>query len=356
MGLLRATITAALIGLIGFFGLTLWLDSKAQNPSFQAEPNLPERAVGIEEIEKIWRNWMASNGVTKASLAIGRAGDIVYDTGFGIGADDMVPAADLSQTITALCLARLFDTQALSFNLTLEELKDNLSTANFVPPIWAQSLTVSELVTHTSGLEPDVTQDSVWRHPVSSEARHRRIALAALAQTAMRGTRGKFFYNSGNYAVLGVIIETLSRLPYDIACQEELLSPAGVTTAGLSGPYAANSSFGGWEISTNDYLRFVMHWTKPDLTWVAYPGSYPQAPLGNRANTTYNLGFIRSAYGEGVALYNFNRSCNDDPTARQTGAGVILIPGDWAIVATWNTCTTAEQATDLLFKMLDAAR
>ncbi len=363
MSVLRAVWMATilcLIAVLGYMAVThgggsVDVVAPATSGTAAAPPPAATDEERIAAIDRAWRSWIARHRVTKATLAIGHDGAVVHTAGIGLDPDTAVPVADLADAVTATCLARLFDARGLSFNLTLGEIKDQMSEIRVLLPIWTQDITIAQLVSHTSGLAPDITKGDLWGQPSGTEPRHRRIALAALAENAIQGKRGDFFYNNGNYAVLGAVIEAMTGLPYDVACTDAVLAPAGVTTANLAGPYASNSSFGGWDISAPDYLRFILHWTAPDQTWIAYPASYPQARTG-APGESYGLGLSRTELDGRIVLSHGGSLCIDDITARQVGAGVMSVVDGWSVVATWNACTPQEDVSSFLRTLFDAAR
>ena len=179
-------------------------------------------------IDRIVRYVMGDNHILGLSLAVVRDNRVVYMRGYGF--------ADRRRTIvttpaTIFAIASLEKSFIAATILRLVErgrlrLDDRLST--FVP--WyavAKDVTVSELLTHTSGI-PDYAQlpgfDRSARNPVSPTALVRRIATLPLAFPP--GTSSN--YSNTDYVLLGMIVERVTHAPLAAWLRHDLFMSLGL--------------------------------------------------------------------------------------------------------------------------------
>lgn len=105
-----------------------------------------------------------------------------------------------------------------------------------------------------------------------------------------------YHYSNANYLLLGLAIEELSGGKYEQVCRELTLAPAGID-ASLYPSWRVMSSWGGWAISSLDYLKFLN-------TYFSDSKVLGRQPVTIGVNTSigrgayYNLGVLtRSANG-----------------------------------------------------------
>ncbi len=310
-----------------------------------------ERAVA--RVSAVFQKFAENHALSEASLAIGYDRGLVHGEGVGRIADAPVPVASLSKAVTAVCLANLFRTRNLPFTTTLADLTPQLSALRVTPPAHARDIRVSDLVSHTSGLDPDITQGNMPSPSFGPAGLHRRIAFQAMARNAMRGVRGRFYYNNGNYAILAAVIEAVSGREYAPFCAETVLTPAGATSAHMQGRLAALSSFGGWDISAADHTRFLMHWFAPEQPWIARPQDFPGAETAT--GSVYGLGMSRKELRGGQVYTHFGMICTDQ-AQDGTGAVAIVLPGSYAMTVTWNRCLDDDTILEFIADLSAAVR
>jgi SSS family transporter len=91
----------------------------------------------------------------------------------------------------------------------------------YIPEFGEPAITIRHLLTHTSGLRPDVDLDVEW----SGHAEGLRRAIAELP----RNKPGTIFrYSDINFLLLGAVIERLSGEPLNVFCERELFAPLGM--------------------------------------------------------------------------------------------------------------------------------
>ena len=137
----------------------------------------------------------------------------------------------------------------------------------------APSLTIAALLTHTGGIWPDSTQETMWDWVNGEADRHSDVARTALPRE--RSDTGRHRYNNENYAILGAVIEAATGAPYAEACASRLFAPLGLQSPRRSPRYGPFLAWGGWEMSAADYALFADSAFGP-----AEPGAAPNAPVG----------------------------------------------------------------------------
>ncbi|HXW76486.1 MAG TPA: serine hydrolase domain-containing protein, partial [Candidatus Eremiobacteraceae bacterium] len=159
------------------------------------------------------------------SIAVARHGAILYARGFGYSdlarktpadAHTIYNIASCSKQFTAAAIMLLVQDGAV-------RLDDRLS--RYFP--WyrhARSITVRELLNHTSGI-PDYTELDDVPHHASARAFFDLVAAAPLEFTP--GTR--FRYSNTNYVALGMIVESASGESYSTFLRRRIFVPLDMT-------------------------------------------------------------------------------------------------------------------------------
>ena len=89
-----------------------------------------------------------------------------------------------------------------------------------------EKVTIRELLTHYSGLAPDVSLKDSWGLAAPDKAEGVKRAMEATL-TNTPGT--KFVYSDINFITLGILVEKFSGQPEDVYVQEHIFKPLGMT-------------------------------------------------------------------------------------------------------------------------------
>ncbi|WP_317890964.1 sodium:solute symporter family transporter [Granulicella arctica] len=134
--------------------------------------------------------------------------------------DTLFDMASLSKCLsTATAIMQLYEAHKLSFDDPV---------AKYLPAFAAngkQSVTIRELLTHYSGLPPDVDLKDPWGLAAPDKAEGIRRALASPLDSPP-GTR--FVYSDINYITLGALVEKLSGQTLDAYATEHIFLPLGM--------------------------------------------------------------------------------------------------------------------------------
>ncbi len=265
--------------------------------------NRPIASDLAQTLEAEWRGWMADNALTDGAMVVLMPDGAMHRVAIGRDTATPVPVASLSKAITGICLDIVLQEQGLGWYTRLDEIAPQMSAVRVTPQSWNEHLTLASLVTHTSGLAPDLTQGTMGSDLHGALGLHRRIASEALREENMQGTPRRFFYNNTNYAVLGVVIEALTGQSYAEACMDRVVTPAGITDAEIHGQMGSRSAYGGWELSAEAYARLAQHWFTTGNPAIDTPAERPM-------HDHYALGYMIHGSGQAADISHAGRFCH----------------------------------------------
>lgn len=162
------------------------------------------------------------------SAAVARNGEVIWAGAAG--------SAQVSSS-TPITLETAFDIGSVSKHVTgmatLLLVEDGLvdldaAVATYLPDIgpWAETTTVSQLLTHTSGL-PDYIDIAVEAGASFSDHVTMDMALDLLSDIPGTATPAPWVYSNSNYIVLARLVEVVSGQPFSDFAEERLFTPAG---------------------------------------------------------------------------------------------------------------------------------
>jgi CubicO group peptidase (beta-lactamase class C family) len=265
---------------------------------FVPRPASVERKLELQaataQLDELYRARFAAAGATSAVVGIVMDGELVYQQSFGVldTASDTRPNADtlfrigsLSKSFAATAILKLRD----EGKLALDD-----AAARYVPEVakvrgavdGAPLITIRQLLTMTSGL----AYDDTWG-PVSYGYDHgelRRFFEDGVALASPPGER--VAYSNLGYAILGLVIERVSRRPFRDYVTDNVLEPLGMSASRWA-PRAENMAIG---------------YRKPgQLLPEPHPNDGVFAPAGGIYSTLRDfsryVAFQLSAYGEPTA-------------------------------------------------------
>lgn len=164
------------------------------------------------------------------AVAVIRGGKVVYQRCRGLASlewsqpvapDTVFALASLTKPFTAQCILLLEDANKL-------HLSD--SVASYLPDIpWLDpQITIAHLLTHTSGVANYVRQPGFW--PEVARRDHTTAELAAYIGSFPRdfAPGENYSYSNSGYALLGMLIETVTGTPYGDYVREAIFMPLGM--------------------------------------------------------------------------------------------------------------------------------
>lgn len=262
----RAIATAALLALSLSLPFLLSFRSVAEEPasSAQATPasGQPQSTPIFSPVSAAINTAIAQKKLPGAVLLVGHNGKIVFEQAYGVRklAGEPGPGMFVNLAAEPMTIDTIFDmaslTKCLATATAVMQLYEtgkvdvDAPVVRYLPEFGVngkEKVTVRELLTHYSGLPPDVDLKDPWGLKQLDKAEGIRRAMNA-TPTAIPGTH--FEYSDINYIVLGALVEKLSGQTLNVYASEHIFHPLGMSdtsfhplygycgfTSGAPGPY-----------------------------------------------------------------------------------------------------------------------
>lgn len=198
-----------------------------------ARPPVPEKPPltlaldpRLSRIDSVARKAIAVGDFPGAVILVGHQGKIVYRKAFGYRA--LLPRRRPMTTDTIFDLASL--TKVVATTTAIMQLVDEgrVGLNDRVGKYWPafdrngkKRITIKHLLTHCSGLRPEVNPRVRWRGYEG--------AVFAIAEDHPVKTPGTCFkYSDANFIALGEIVHRVTGLPLDVYCRKKIFRPLGM--------------------------------------------------------------------------------------------------------------------------------
>ncbi|MGB8261494.1 MAG: serine hydrolase [Terracidiphilus sp.] len=211
------------LGRISFlFAILLALPGLAARGQGPAPAAKPLDAV----LDPIMERAVAEGRIPGGVLLVGHGGSIVYRKAFG--QRSLEPAREAMTADTVFDLASL--TKCLVTATAVMQLVESGRVrladpvASYLPEFaqnGKQDITIRELLTHYSGLKPDLDLKSAW------QGREAAFAMA-MRERPEEPPGSRFVYSDINFEVLGFLVERLSGMPLDQYATKHIFAPLGM--------------------------------------------------------------------------------------------------------------------------------
>ncbi|MFZ0416535.1 MAG: serine hydrolase [Candidatus Sulfotelmatobacter sp.] len=223
-----------------------------------AEAKHPAAAVHLTAVDAIIDQAIHDATVPGAVLIVGHNGRVVYHKAYGSRALEPRREGMTLDTIFDLAsLTKVVATTPAVMQLVEQgKVRLNDPVAKYLPE-FAQNgkddITVRQLLTHYSGLEPDLDLKTVWE---GREAAYRM----AFADTPQDPPGSRFSYSDINFIVLGALVERVSGEPLNEYCERHIFAPLKMTHTRFLPPAAWRAKIAPTQYDENDHmLRGVVH-------------------------------------------------------------------------------------------------
>ncbi|HWZ45772.1 MAG TPA: exo-beta-N-acetylmuramidase NamZ domain-containing protein [Candidatus Saccharimonadales bacterium] len=183
-------------------------------------------APGFSVVDALVQREVDADSITGAVVMVGHQGKVVHERAFG--------ARVLSPKRQPMTLDTVFDlasmtkvvatTPSIMRLVQFGQLRLNEPVAHFLPEFAAngkQSITVRELLTHYSGLAPDLDLVEQWQGP--QEAYHR-----AHEEKLQNPPGAEFVYSDINFIILGELVQRIGGLPLNQYAEAHVFQPLGM--------------------------------------------------------------------------------------------------------------------------------
>ena len=177
-----------------------------------------------DKVDSYMKAEMEKMSIPGAAVVVTRNGAVVHNGSYGeadlqlgvpVTSKTVFPLASITKTFAATAVMQLVEQGKLSVDATLGSLLPA------VPSSWS-GVTLSQMLGHTSGL-PDVVVNPVtgtWLGETRDDA------LAKLAALPLQSKPGETWsYNQTNYMLLGMIVESVSGMPFTQYLETNIVAP-----------------------------------------------------------------------------------------------------------------------------------
>lgn len=242
------------------------------SPAGAQRAAVPAQDAGVElgrldAIPPLVEQAIAEKKLPGAVVLVGRGDRVVYQKAIGRRAVEPAPEAMTLDTIFDVASLTKVVATTTSVMKLVEDARIRLSdrVSDYIPGFERynkRGITIRHLMTHTSGLRPDVDVVEVWT------GYDKAIELAVEEiPTAPPGER--FVYSDINYFLLGDIVKRVSGVPLDQFAKKHIFDPLGMKDTGFVPAAALRPRIAptekctpyGWPCAGPDmqWLRGVVH-------------------------------------------------------------------------------------------------
>ncbi|MGB2607180.1 MAG: serine hydrolase [Candidatus Sulfotelmatobacter sp.] len=222
----------------------------------------PVGAVRLPAVDAVIEQAIHDGNIPGAVLVVGHDGHVIYRKAYG--------SRSLEPRREAMTLDTIFDVASMTKVIVtstavmqlVEQGKVRLNdpVAKYLPEFaqnGKEDITVRQLLTHYSGLEPDLDRKTPWE---GKETAYRM----AFAETPQDSPGSKFTYSDINFILLGALVESVSRETLDEYATRHIFAPLKMMHTRFVPPTALRA---GWieKIAPTQYdenehmLRGVVH-------------------------------------------------------------------------------------------------
>lgn len=218
----------------------------------------PATLAGLSGVDSVIEQAVADGNIPGAVLIVGHDGAVAYRKAYGSRA--LEPKREPMTLDTVFDLASL--TKVIATTTSVMQLVEqgkvrmNDPVAKYLPE-FAQNgkddITVRQLLTHYSGLEPDLDLKAPW------EGKDTAYKMA-FAETLDEAPGSGFVYSDINFVVLGALVERVSGETLDAYTVKNIFAPLKMTQTRFVPPAEWRSKIAPTQYDENEHmLRGVVH-------------------------------------------------------------------------------------------------
>jgi uncharacterized protein YbbC (DUF1343 family)/CubicO group peptidase (beta-lactamase class C family) len=193
----------------------------------------------LDGIERVVREAMQAKQLPGAVVLVGRHDDVRYRK--AIGERATLPSSEPMSLDTIFDLASLTKVVATttSVMMLVEEgrIRLNDRVSSYIPGFeryGKEQITIRHLLTHVSGLRPDVDLADAW-------VGHDAAIELAIEEVPGSAPNDRFVYSDINFFLLGDIVRRVSGKPLDQFARDRIFEPLGMKDTGFNPPESVRS-------------------------------------------------------------------------------------------------------------------
>ncbi len=250
-----------LLALLSVFSASLLAQTKKTNKpgkGAKVSKDALSRDPRFQSVDAVIEDVITKGQIPGAVLLVGSKGKVIYRKAYGHRA--LVPNQEPMTTDTIFDIASLTKCVATATSvarmLELGQLRLNDTIGKFIPEFATngkQEITIRELMTHYSGLGPDLDLRQPWS---GRETAFNMIA----AEKPVMAPGSHFLYSDINFEILGLIVERISNLTLDKYASIHVFQPLKMKHTAFLPPESWNKKIAPTQYDEhNVILRGVVH-------------------------------------------------------------------------------------------------
>jgi uncharacterized protein YbbC (DUF1343 family)/CubicO group peptidase (beta-lactamase class C family) len=222
-----------------------------------------KETANFSPVDLLVQEQINDQAITGAVLLVGHGGRIMHQKAFGLRATS--PRAEAMTTDTVFDLASLTKVVATTPSvmrlIQYGQIRLDEPVAHYIPDFGLNgkdAVTVRQLLTHYSGLRPDIDLNPPWMG--------RDTAFRLAHEEKLQAPQGSIFiYSDTNFIVLGELVQRLSGMPLDQYAAVHIFQPLGMKhTRFLPPPEWKNKIAETFAPDRKQILRGVVHDPRAD--------------------------------------------------------------------------------------------
>lgn len=183
-----------------------------------------------DAIDAAAKTFLAKSHTPATSIMVVQDGQVVYSHGYGYSdVANSTPATEathyeigsMTKQFTAAAVVQLQEAGKLSID-------DKI--AKYLPDApYGDQITIRQLLTQRTGLTDYLSIFGTGIKVADGDAAYAKIMPAVAKKPLLFAPGSKYAYSNTNYIILGKLIETVSKQPYETYIREHEWAPAGMT-------------------------------------------------------------------------------------------------------------------------------
>jgi uncharacterized protein YbbC (DUF1343 family)/CubicO group peptidase (beta-lactamase class C family) len=234
-----------------------WLRAPGQ-PAAVATSSTPTAAVRLGAVDSIIQQAIADGSIPGAVLLVGHNGAVIYRKAYGSRSLEPKRAPMTLDTIFDMAsLTKVIATTTAVMQLVERgKVRLNDPVAKYLPEFaqnGKEDITVRQLLTHYSGLEPDLDLKAPW------EGKDTAYKMG-FAETPAEPPGSHFTYSDINFIVLGALVERVSGETLDAYTTKHIFAPLKMTHTRFLPPAAWKTKIAPTQYDENEHMLWgVVH-------------------------------------------------------------------------------------------------
>jgi uncharacterized protein YbbC (DUF1343 family)/CubicO group peptidase (beta-lactamase class C family) len=238
--------------------MLLILSALSFSATIKTDAKQPQSSLHLPTLDAIIQQSIGDGNIPGAVLIVGHDGKVIYRKAYGNRA--LEPRREAMTLDTIFDLASLtkviVTTTAVMQLVERGKLRLNDPIAKYLPEFSQnakEDITVRQLLTHYSGLEPDLDLKTQWQ---GKETAYRM----AFSEAPADPPGSKFSYSDINFIVLGALVEKISDETLDAYATQHIFRPLNMTHTSFVPPAVWKPKIAPTQYDENDHmLRGVVH-------------------------------------------------------------------------------------------------